>query len=426
VIAQIAQLLLSLTLILSCTLMLVLAIRIPLRRWDGAGLAYSAWLVVPLTLVVHLLINLLPIEEFKLLPTGLALPLLSAAATTNATPATMNYLNVSMLLWFIGAAFFAALLTFQQHRFVRSLGSLTVYERGRNMRVDIMRSAHGDAGPLVMGLLRPRIVLSSDFEQRYTIEEQRLVLAHECVHIRRGDLFANALTALLQVVFWFHPLLHRAARLMRLDQELSCDATVLAQTSTMPDRHRVYASAILKTVLVDDTSAVACHWQSRHPINERIMQFNATPPRRATRFAMRTVLATCTVAACCGAAANADRTLAPGPGQYRIEVVYTAHTVDPIAKISTRRSSFAMVQDAGKAAMFRPNGEGAPACEFAITATALPDDKVQLDIPMTCNGGIISHPKMVTQLGKLASFETTQGTAPASQTVHNLALIVTQ
>jgi hypothetical protein len=212
---------------------------------------------------------------------------------------------------------------------------------------------------------------------------------------------------------------------MRLDQELSCDATVLAQTSAMSDRHRVYASAILKTVLVDETSPVACHWQSRHPINKRIMQFNATLPHRATRFAMRVVLAIFTIVACYGAAANADRTPAPDPGQYRIDVTFTTRTMDPTAHINTQRSNFVMVLDAGKPAVFKPNRDGAQACEFAITATALSGDKVHLDVPITCNG-VTSHPKMVAELGKSVSFETTQGSTPASQTVHNIALIATR
>jgi bla regulator protein blaR1 len=204
-IVQIAQVLLNLTVVLSCALVLVLAMRIPLRRWAGAGLAYCAWWVVPLTLAVHLLVNLLPIEGFDVLPTNVAIPVFSAGAKTIGTTTTMSFVDACMMIWLVGAVLLALLLTRQQRRFIRSLGTLTHYAHGGNVLAHVMQAVNPNAGSLVMGLLRPRIVLSSDFEWRYTTEEQRLILAHECVHVRRGDLCVNASVALLQIVFLVSP-----------------------------------------------------------------------------------------------------------------------------------------------------------------------------------------------------------------------------
>lgn len=156
--------------------------------------------------------------------------------------------------------------------------------------MQIRQATQSTTGPLLLGFLRPSIVLPLDFEQRYTPQEQRLILAHELLHLHRGDLIANALITALQVLFWFNPLIHWAAQRVRLDQELACDAAVLAQAAASAP-HQAYASAILETILIDQHSPVACTWQSLHPIYERIMQFNLPAPNRASRISMQSLLA---------------------------------------------------------------------------------------------------------------------------------------
>ena len=69
----------------------------------------------------------------------------------------------------------------------------------------------------------------ADFAARYSADEQDLIIAHERQHAARHDPAANALLALLQCAFWFNPLMHLAASRFRFDQELACDAAVMAR-----------------------------------------------------------------------------------------------------------------------------------------------------------------------------------------------------
>ena len=307
----------------------------------------------------------------------------------------------------------ASLLVLQQRRFVRGLGPLTDYSPDNAGAARIRQATQSTTGPMLLGFLRPSIALPLDFEQRYTPQEQRLILAHELLHLHRGDLIANALITALQILFWFNPPIYWAAQRVRLDQELACDAAVLAQAAASAP-HQAYASAILKTILIDQHSPVACTWQSRHPINERIMQFNLPAPNRASRISMQSLLAVLTLAACYGASANSGPPAVAGPGQYRIQFLYTGHTIASDAQITARRSSFAMVQDAGKKAVMKPANDSAQTCQFAITVTPMADDQVHLDMPITCDGHT-TNAKMVTQLGKLVAFERTEGKAPGPQ-----------
>jgi hypothetical protein len=104
--------------------------------------------------------------------------------------------------------------------------------------------------------------LPEDFRERYTRGEQRLVLAHEIAHLRRGDIHAQATATALRCLLWFNPLVHYAAGLFRFDQELACDATVLER---FPRGRGRYGSAMLKTQLAGFGLPVGCHWRSSHP-----------------------------------------------------------------------------------------------------------------------------------------------------------------
>lgn len=83
-----------------------------------------------------------------------------------------------------------------------------------------------DAGPAVLGVVRPRIVVPR-WVLAMPAEERRLVLAHECEHVRAGDpmLLAGATIAILcapwNLGLWY------IARRLRLAVEVDCDRRVL-------------------------------------------------------------------------------------------------------------------------------------------------------------------------------------------------------
>jgi bla regulator protein blaR1 len=419
---QVLQMLLSTTIICSSALLLVFAIRFPLRRWGGAGVTYAAWLIVPLALLTHLLSSALPLPTTDLMPTKLSLPALVQATNLGVPRGAQAPLQLLLLIWASGCVAFACVLVRQQSRFRRALGPLTPYPHKIANR-PLHLATRSNVGPLLCGLLQPRIVLPVDFETRYSNAEQRLIIAHELVHWKRGDLFANAFAALLQTLFWFNPLVHIARTRMRFDQELACDAAVLSGAAANADRRANYASAILKSALPQQSAAITCHWQSRHPLTERIMQLSKTPQNRILRRTTQVSLAMFAIAACYGTSGSAAPTA--GAGQYKIDITYVAKTTDANGNTNTRRSTFAVIQDAGKQASFKPGNDPTQTCEFAITVTPMKENQVLLDLPIKC-ADYAAHPKLVTEIGQSASFQTTQGTVPSAQTVHDVTLLVTR
>ena len=58
--------------------------------------------------------------------------------------------------------------------------------------------------------------------------ELESVLLHELAHVKRGDLWLNLVQALLQVAYFYHPLLWAANAWIRRVREQAVDETVLA------------------------------------------------------------------------------------------------------------------------------------------------------------------------------------------------------
>ncbi|MFH0911870.1 MAG: M56 family metallopeptidase, partial [Planctomycetota bacterium] len=89
----------------------------------------------------------------------------------------------------------------------------------------VLTDAAGSAG--VFGIARPVLLLPSALRSMPS-EALEHVLLHETAHLKRGDLWMNAVQTLLHVLFWFHPAVWLAGRRLRHLREVCCDATVAA------------------------------------------------------------------------------------------------------------------------------------------------------------------------------------------------------
>ena len=279
--SDLLQELIEATLAGSAAVVLVLILRRPLRRAFGARAAYALWLLAPLAILATLLpaatvaVARVPVVQ------ALALPPVFATAAAPAADA-LDGTRLLLALWLSGAAASAAWLWHAQIRFRGGLGSLLPHG-------DALRAQAANAGlPATLGLWRPQVVLPAEFETRFDAEQQALVLAHEHRHIARLDPWANAAAALLRCLFWFNPLFHLAASRMRHDQELACDADVLA---AHPRQRRQYGNALLTAQLALQTAPLGCHFGFGHPLKERIAMLGTSERSPMHRFCGAAVVA---------------------------------------------------------------------------------------------------------------------------------------
>lgn len=87
--------------------------------------------------------------------------------------------------------------------------------------------ATDDAGPAVVGALKPAVLLPRRLLDKLSDEEIQDVLAHEFAHVAHRHLIAALFQRLLAAVYWPHPLIHLLNRELVSAREEMCDNAVL-------------------------------------------------------------------------------------------------------------------------------------------------------------------------------------------------------
>ncbi|MBP7050154.1 MAG: M56 family metallopeptidase [Phycisphaerae bacterium] len=143
------------------------------------------------------------------------------------------------LLWSVGVLVFAAMVV-QRLFYVRRLITHAEPTQGDvpdvldecRRRMHIRRNVRLRLSPIVFspavcGLLRPTILMPTALLERLSPESLRAVLIHELAHVKRGDLWVNSLQTVLQVVYFYNPLVWLANAIVRRAREQAVDEMVL-------------------------------------------------------------------------------------------------------------------------------------------------------------------------------------------------------
>jgi beta-lactamase regulating signal transducer with metallopeptidase domain len=77
--------------------------------------------------------------------------------------------------------------------------------------------------PLVVGWLKPMILLPSSVISGLSIKQLEMILAHELAHIRRHDYLVNLLQSVIETLLFYHPAVWWVSATIRHERELCCD-----------------------------------------------------------------------------------------------------------------------------------------------------------------------------------------------------------
>jgi len=187
-----------------------------------------------------------------------ATPSHACTCTASATPAPgfvpahrwqwSNLIPLAGTLWLLGMAWgiLRLLLAVRHVRRLRAECRPVDDPKVLKLRVEMVKQlglrkapmllSHPTQGPLLVGtfhpvILVPAVLLDGD------PAALRLVLAHELAHVRRHDILWGWLPALVELCFFFHPLVHLARREARLVQEIATDAQAITRTGTAPQTY---------------------------------------------------------------------------------------------------------------------------------------------------------------------------------------------
>ena len=191
--------------------------------------------------------------------------LVSGTATTTPTVSpdkfATDWSKTLSLIWIVGAGMGISVTTI---RFLLFLGWIRRSQTSAETndpafdqavqvlakRLGIRRRVHvkiltSPVGPAVLGLLRPTILLPASIVNGKTPKQLEPLMAHELIHIRRGDLWWGMIQTIAKSLFWFHPMVWFAAKMLTRESERSCDEETVACLGCRPS---TYAKGLIEVL----------------------------------------------------------------------------------------------------------------------------------------------------------------------------------
>jgi bla regulator protein blaR1 len=180
--------------------------------------------------------------RFTVVVSEISRPFVIAPGISSATPASRTASElpaIVLCVWvcgvILGLAFWLRLL-----RQIRAIErAATPLHLNLPIRA-ISTSARLEPG--VFGIWSPVLILPEGITERLTPVELEAVLAHELCHVRRRDNLTAAIHMVVEILFWFQPLVWWIRTRMVEERERACDEEVLQQGGAA----EVYAEGILK------------------------------------------------------------------------------------------------------------------------------------------------------------------------------------
>lgn len=229
-------------------------------------------------------------------------PIESARAPAAAAPGqlaspsieSVPWAEIALAIWSIVALGLLFMLATSIRRTQRQLASAQELDKQTQARlrrmlprrpaVRFLRSA-AVSSPAAWGIRDKRIILPIGLEDELDDAQLAWVLRHELAHHQRGDLWVSLLQRLVQIVWWFHPLLWWWQSRIELTRECACDEAAArslladsnARTSTVrlsnPHPAATALLAVASRPSAPDAGALALHSLHR---NTRIMKTRLT------------------------------------------------------------------------------------------------------------------------------------------------------
>ncbi|MEY2935195.1 MAG: hypothetical protein RL033_5944 [Pseudomonadota bacterium] len=224
--------------------------------WQGSVIAALLWLALAVVPRAHAslrygacaaalaLLALSPPVTFWVLlaqaPPAVALP---PAAETGLRAGQGSYLSLWLLTgWGLGSVLMLLRLLLGVGSLRRLVASATpasehwqwqltrLARRVRlGQRVRLMISEHVDA-PVVLGWLRPVILLPLAALSSLPPAYVEALLAHELGHVRRLDYLVNVVQSCVEALLFYHPAVYWVSRCMRAEREHCCDDIAIQVT----------------------------------------------------------------------------------------------------------------------------------------------------------------------------------------------------
>ena len=205
--------------------------------------------------------------------------ILSSGPVAGATPARLQAIVASLpLLWLAGSSLTSLLLAagLAGTRALRR-ESLVLHEGEAHAMALRLADSLGMArrfgfgvceriaSPVLLGIVRPLILLPPAALSGWTVNELEMVLLARAAHLRRHDNLVNLWQCVVESLLFFHPVTWWLSGWVRLERERCCDRVVVKHTG----KSRPYAEMLAALAGVSP-GRVAVSALGQKPVAERI------------------------------------------------------------------------------------------------------------------------------------------------------------
>src|SRR5262245_56640598 len=134
--------------------------------------------------------------------------------------------------------------------------------------------------PMVIGWLRPVILLPASALTGLTSQQLEAIIAHELAHIRRHDYLINLLQAVVETLLFYHPAVWWVSRRIRQEREHCCDDLAVAVCGDA----LTYARALLEMEQLRAAGPQLAMAANGGLLMNRIRRLVGAQPKHADRF----------------------------------------------------------------------------------------------------------------------------------------------
>lgn len=247
----------------SLLIVLILIFRLIFKNRIKIGVISIIWFILIIRLVLPFdlqIFKLFTIDETYLIVSEI--PLISNTGmlfrinNIDVQEFHFSIINYASIIWSILILFFIFKKTFISLIFSLKIkhGKILQENKIKNILSDCLRQlklknnisiieTNMVNAPCIYGFFRYKILFPEGLYESLKHEELKCVLLHELSHVKNFDLPINLFINLLNIIYFFNPLIIFALNTMKKDREILCDKNAI---SFLNDDYLIYGNTLIK------------------------------------------------------------------------------------------------------------------------------------------------------------------------------------
>ncbi len=133
------------------------------------------------------------------------------------------------------------------------------------------------AGPMLVGLYRPLILMPASLINRLSVQQLEMVLAHELAHFQRADHLVNFFQNIVETLLFYHPVVRWISNELRAERELISDE----QAARLTGDRLAYAETLLQLERVRGDRLAFSVGMADHQLVTRVRHLLAPQTRQS-------------------------------------------------------------------------------------------------------------------------------------------------